>query len=213
MTGPDPKPLKGKKPRDSAEAQKLRDDLFLYGHAFVDKRGRRIDPTLVTIQTDGRPEVRGEGLEHLPASSVFRPLGLDQLRVRDQTVLALARISGEACAACGAPPGSVHHVLQRGSPHFGDDVPGNLVLLCGSGSDRCHGAFHGSAYTIEAVLPELVDEHLVVVLERRDQAWVARRIGETLRDRRPDVIDYVLGKLGPDAGRAHLERVYHLEVP
>lgn len=126
-----------------------------------------------------------------------------QVRVTDRDALKMARIAGTPCAACGSPPGSVHHVIQRGSPHFGDDVPGNLILLCGSGSDRCHGAWHGSPYTVKWDRFE----------DRRDQEWVATRIGRTIRDRRPDVIEYVLEKLGDDAGRAYLERNYHLVVP
>jgi hypothetical protein len=100
------------------------------------------------------------------------------------------------CAACGVVADSAHHVVQKGSPHFGDDVEENVVGLCGHGTARCHGAFHGSPYTVAG--------------ERRDAEWVGRRIGQTLLDARPECIAYVLVKLGQNPGRAYLERFYYI---
>lgn len=44
-------------------------------------------------------------------------------RIVDPTAVAAARHAEDACAACGRPPGSVHHIVQKSSPWFGDDVP------------------------------------------------------------------------------------------
>jgi hypothetical protein len=123
-------------------------------------------------------------------------------RVIDADASAAARLSSDECAACGGQPGSVHHVVQKGAPHFGDDVPGNLLVVCGTGTTGCHGAYHGSPYVVEAGRGASA--------ERRDSEWVRRRIGDTIRRDRPDVVEYVLGKLGDSAGRAFLERDYYL---
>jgi hypothetical protein len=89
------------------------------------------------------------------------------------------------CVACGREPGSVHHVVRKGAPHHGDDVPENCVLLCGSGSSGCHGAVHGSPYEVAGV--------------RRERSWVVSRIGAHLVRYRLDVLAYVARKLGPGA--------------
>lgn len=106
------------------------------------------------------------------------------------------------CVACGRPPGSVHHVLPKGQG--GDDASENTVLLCGDGASGCHGAFHGSPYLADV---RSVGAPLV---ERRDRAWVARRIGEHIARHRPDTLAYLGGKLGV-GGMAWLQRVYLVE--
>lgn len=122
-------------------------------------------------------------------------------RTKDRDALARARLSGEACAACGRPPANAHHLLPKGSPWFGDDVAENLVLLCGSGTMLCHGAVHGSPY---------VDEKTG---KRWDEKTVRAAVGAYLLRRRRDAIDYVLAKLGETAGRAYLRDRYHLDLP
>lgn len=94
----------------------------------------------------------------------------------------------------------MHHVVHKGSPDFGDDVPENLVMVCGSGSSRCHGALHGAAY---------VDADG----KRWTSAEARRSLGVWLLAHRPDVIAYVLGKFGDEAGRSWLERRYLVELP
>lgn len=123
------------------------------------------------------------------------PTSRKDIRVKDVSALRFARLAGDECVACGTRKGSAHHVVQKGSPHLGDDVAENIVLLCGSGSDRCHGAFHGSPYALRG--------------ERRDAAWVGNRIGLHLIRHRPDVIAYVVAKFGSErAASAYLERFY-----
>ncbi len=79
----------------------------------------------------------------------------------------------------------------------------NIIGLCGSGTMRCHGAFHGNPYTVQI-------GNWVLDVERRDREWVARRIGERLPTARPDVVAYVLGKLGREPGGAFLEATYYM---
>jgi len=129
-------------------------------------------------------------------------------RIVDLEALRRARLSGDECAACGAPPANVHHVIPKGAPYFGDDVPGNLLLICGSGTMRCHGAFHGSPY--EATISYIQNDQAKLV-ERRDREWVARRIGLKIL-KRPDIVDYVSDKLGDGPGREYLRRVYYANV-
>lgn len=133
-------------------------------------------------------------------------------RIRDPGALRAARLRLASCAACGRPAGGVHHVIQRGAPHLGDDVFENLVGLCGSGSHGCHGAYHGSPYVFETVRRSAASGEVVPIAQRRDHEYVAYHVGRHLATHRPDVIAYVLGKLGEDAGGAFLERNYHLVV-
>lgn len=123
-------------------------------------------------------------------------------RIVDKDALRVARLLSDECAACGRPPGSAHHVIPRGER--GDDVPENIVLLCGSGNTGCHGAWHGNPYTVTAG---------GAVAARIDALWVARRIGQTLLESRPDVIEYVRRKLGPVPAAEYLHRRYLMEAP
>ena len=135
-------------------------------------------------------------------------------RIVDPDALALARISGDECVACGAPASNVHHVIQKGAPHLGDDVPGNLLLICGTGTMLCHGAMHGTPYLAPVGAHGVIGKDGRDIegphyhLERRDQQWVADRIGTHIALHRPDVIEYVLGKLGRSAGIEHLRQYY-----
>jgi len=107
-------------------------------------------------------------------------------------------LKSRECVACGAAASNAHHVVQKGSPHFGDDVEANLLPLCGTGTSGCHGATHGSPYV------------------RDGHRWTAekvnRRIGLAVAAH-PDTLSYVLDKLGQSAGREYLRRAYHLELP
>jgi len=120
-------------------------------------------------------------------------------RTVDQSTVRAFLLMHDECAACGHISSNAHHVIQKGAPHFGDDVPGNLLAICGTGSMRCHGAIHGGPYIVEHTG------------QRRDQEWVARRLGEAILNR-PDVVAYVLGKLGEQPGREYLRRFYYVDV-
>lgn len=43
--------------------------------------------------------------------------------------------SERTCEVCGRPGESVHHRMKQGRPW----EPGNLLMLCGDGTRRCHG--------------------------------------------------------------------------
>lgn len=134
------------------------------------------------------------------------------MRIVDPEAMRRARLRIDECAACGGPSNNLHHVVQKGSPHFGDDVYENVVGICGSGTERCHGAIHGSPY-MEHVYDWDGDPLDSSRIERRDAEWVGRNIGLYLAHHRTDVIVYVLGKLGEDAGKEFLRRFYYLEAP
>jgi hypothetical protein len=125
-------------------------------------------------------------------------------RIVDPDALRRARARGDECAACGRPGANAHHVLQRGAPHFGDDVVENLLLLCGSGTMLCHGAWHGSPY-VHVYRGSHVRE------ERRDRVWVAARVGAFILRQRPDTILYVIEKLRLTAALIFLEAEYLID--
>lgn len=124
-------------------------------------------------------------------------------RIKDPELVKRFLLTHDECVACGKPSSNVHHVVQKGSPHFGDDVTGNLVAICGSGTMRCHGAIHGTPYSV------LVGGGLG---ERRTQEWVARRIGEHIAQHRSDILRYVFEKIGPNAGTEFLRRTYYMTL-
>lgn len=127
-------------------------------------------------------------------------------RIVDPDALRRARARGPLeCAACGGPPSNVHHVLQKSAPHFGDDVIENLLLLCGTGTMLCHGAWHGSPYTAFHLDPEGQE-----VEERRNREWVAARIGRFIIEWRPDTLVYVVKKLGLEPALVFLSDEYRI---
>lgn len=119
-------------------------------------------------------------------------------RIVDKTAWKGVLLADRACVACGRPATNTDHVVRRGSPHFGDDVPENLLPLCGSGSSGCHGARHGSPY-----------------VDGSGRRWTpedVRRAEGRVLARRPPMIRYVLDKLGDEAGRDYLRRFFYVEV-
>lgn len=133
-----------------------------------------------------------------------------QPRIIDSTATKRALLMYPECLACWHPASNGHHVLPIGRGQSGDDVVANIIGLCGTGTMGDHGAFHGNPYTAKRRMP---DPHpFAATHERRDREWVARRVGARLEKERPDVIAYVIGKLGDGPGRAYLERVYYLKV-
>lgn len=134
-------------------------------------------------------------------------------RIVNRAAVRQSGLVNRECAACGKPAANSHHVIPRGGPHFGDDVPGNLLGLCGSGTMGCHGAHHGNPYVVHIAPDARSMTQFVPFDERRDAAWVNRRIGSHIRISRPDVIEYVLGKLGDIPGREYLRTHYMIEFP
>lgn len=136
----------------------------------------------------------------LPSAPDPKP-GKGEKRTVDRAATKHATLQNRECVACGRPGANGHHVLPKDKG--GDDVPENLVTLCGSGTAGCHGAHHGNPYTV--TLPGKAK-----VSQRRDAEWVNRRIGEHLTGSRWDAIDYAVKKLGQAKGRAFLKRTYYI---
>lgn len=132
-------------------------------------------------------------------------------RIVDRDAMRRILLADRACAACGHQAANAHHVVQKGSPHFGDDVESNLLPICGSATVRCHGAFHGTPYVAQVGRKTVTAETPGPWFERRDAEWVARRLGRAIAAR-PAMIRYVLEKLGDSAGREYLRRFYYLEL-
>lgn len=103
-------------------------------------------------------------------------------RTVDKKASKRAVLKQRACVICGEPATNAHHVLGRGAPNFGDDVPENLVALCGSGTEGCHGRITVNNITAR------------------------RELGEHLVLSRPDTVAYVHMKLGPGPGSDWLAR-------
>lgn len=85
-----------------------------------------------------------------------------------------------SCGICGERSATGHHVISRGQG--GDDVPANIVALCGSGTTGCHGEIENNNVSAR------------------------RKLGEHLVLDRTDVIFYVKEKLGDTAGDDWLAR-------
>ena len=60
-------------------------------------------------------------------------------RLVDRDALKRAGLLSDECASCGKPPANVHHVIPKGSPHFGDDVP-ETAVAGGDEASTEHGA-------------------------------------------------------------------------
>lgn len=91
---------------------------------------------------------------------------------------------GQLCVLCKQPATNPHHVVPKGGPHYGDDVPENLVALCGSGTTGCHGD---------------IEEH-------RGDARL--RLSVYIAKHRPDTLAYLSEKI-PYEGTAWLIRNYN----
>ena len=97
------------------------------------------------------------------------------------------------CRSCLERAVNCHHLLGRGQG--GDDDVDNLIPLCGSGSEGCHGALHGNPYVTPSG-------------RRWDAFSVRQAIGLGLR---PSEYYYAVQKLG-DSTASMLGRLYHVEV-
>jgi hypothetical protein len=91
-------------------------------------------------------------------------------RVSDPELLRCLHRRWRECAVCGTSSGrlSLHHIRK----HPRDDVEGNLVMLCGSGTTGCHGA-----------------------VEAHDEKTL-RRLRDHIECCRADTIDYLDWRLG-----------------
>jgi hypothetical protein len=111
----------------------------------------------------------------------------------DARVRKLAR--DRYCRSCGRRATNCHHLIGKGQS--GDDLAENLIPLCGSGSDGCHGALHGNPWVTADGM-------------RFDAHLVRQQIGGHLW---PDEILYCIQRLGSyEAAREYLREQYHVEI-
>jgi hypothetical protein len=104
-------------------------------------------------------------------------------RIKDPALLRLMHLRGGFCVLCGNPA-SIHHVHAK--PR--DDVPGNLVWLCGDGTTGHHG-----------------------LIENEDVA-TRLELGAYIRDERPDIVLYVQEKLGYEEGEEWLRQRFYMRL-
>jgi len=103
----------------------------------------------------------------------FRP----SKRVKNPKVAKKLHAKGCTCVLNCGKPGQTHHVLPKGSMR-GDDVPENLVCLCG----EHHAAIHAN------------------------DVCVRTEFGDYLLLERPDVVTYIRAKMGDESGAEWLSR-------
>lgn len=95
-------------------------------------------------------------------------------KIKDPELLRSLHLVWRECALCGVTePRSLHHI----SKHPRDDVTGNLVMLCGTGTTGCHGL-------VEARDPETV--------------WA---LGVYIRVSRGDVLSYLYATKGVEPAK------------
>lgn len=59
-------------------------------------------------------------------------------------------VLGECWGGCGKAGANRHHLIPKDFEIRGPDEDWNLIPLCGTGTSRCHGAFHGNPYVDES---------------------------------------------------------------
>jgi hypothetical protein len=107
-------------------------------------------------------------------------------RVKDPALLRWMHSRHPRCVLCGNPA-SLHHIYSRGKQ--GDDLPENLIALCGDGVTGHHG-----------------------LIEAND---VATRfsVGIYLMEKRPEVVLYMQVKLGTEEGLEWLRQKFYMALP
>jgi hypothetical protein len=83
------------------------------------------------------------------------------------------------CAICGREidgiTGSVHHLLKRSQG--GDDVPENLVPLCGHGTSGCHGDIEARRQpALSRLRHTLTSSQIEYLARKKDDDWINRNL-------------------------------------
>lgn len=100
-------------------------------------------------------------------------------RVRDPQLLKVLHLKWRECVLCRANDQlSLHHINK----HPRDDIEGNLVMVCGSGTTGCHG-----------------------LLEARNSEKLAE-LGVYILKARGDTIVYLYDRMGIIAAQAWMRR-------
>jgi len=88
-----------------------------------------------------------------PGPSVRKPI-----RVIDRGASQAKLLSDPTCRSCGRQASDGHHIVRRGSPHFGDDVADNILPSC----YLCHRDYHDG----RPVVFEFTDAEIDYVLDK-----------------------------------------------
>ena len=79
----------------------------------------------------------------------------------------------ERCALCGDPSQSAHHIVRKAQG--GDDVPENLLAVCGHGTRGCHGLIEArNKPALVAARYALTPVQLAYVLRKKGRVWLDR---------------------------------------
>ena len=77
------------------------------------------------------------------------------------------------CAVCGDPAQSAHHIVRKSQG--GDDLPENLIGLCGHGTRGCHGkAERRDRHALASIRYALTREQVAYVVGKKGEAWLDR---------------------------------------
>lgn len=115
-------------------------------------------------------------------------------RERNPDVFKRLHAIGGDCLACGSSRVELHHILSRA--RGGDDIEANLIFLC----PGCHGAYHGNPY--RGAFGAYFTAGTV-------QSAIGRYLQHEAGD---DARNYILRKLGAEAGALFLEQQFGVEL-
>lgn len=75
------------------------------------------------------------------------------------------------CALCGRRATNWHHL----SKHPRDDVPANLLALCGSGTTGCHGRVEArDPVALAGIRDVLTAQQLAYLLDTKGEEWLRK---------------------------------------
>lgn len=108
-------------------------------------------------------------------------------RIVDREVVTAKLLSEPVCRMCGKPGRmtqigervyvagvTAHHLIPRSQG--GDDVPGNIVPLCGDGTRGCHGDITGNLKWVRVTLrSHLQQDELEYIRAKKGDEWLERR--------------------------------------
>jgi hypothetical protein len=89
------------------------------------------------------------------------------------------KLEGWPCRVCDDKLAeSLHHIVPKGGANRGDDVPENLVPVCGDGTRGCHGLIEARDPWARSLLGQrLTNAERDYVIGKRGAAWLERNYG------------------------------------
>ncbi len=86
----------------------------------------------------------------------------------------IRRLKSGRCRVCGNLPTTLHHLI--GKDLGGDDLPANMVPLCGSGTSGCHGLVEEfDLKACQTLRISLTEQEIGYVVGKASQYWLNRR--------------------------------------